>query len=87
MGSVLTSLRTGLLLLMVLVSGRAALADAPYSDARFWRIDREGAEPSFILGTMHVTDPEVTALPPEVRISIGALTAQVQNPSPRCTYA
>ncbi len=66
MGSVLTSLRTGLLLLLVLVAGRAALADAPYSDARFWRIERDGAEPSFILGTMHVTDPEVTALPPEV---------------------
>jgi len=66
MGSVLTSLRIGLLLLLVLVSGRAALADAPYSDARFWRIERDGAEPSFILGTMHVTDPEVTALPPEV---------------------
>ena len=66
MGSVLTSLRTGLLLLLVLVSCRGALAEVPYSDARFWRIERDGAEPSFILGTMHVTDPEVTALPPEV---------------------
>jgi hypothetical protein len=66
MRSALTSLRTGLLLLLVLVGGRAALADAPYSDARFWRVERDGAEPSFILGTMHVTDPEVTALPPAV---------------------
>jgi uncharacterized protein YbaP (TraB family) len=67
MGSVLTSLRTGLLLLLVLAAGRAALADAPYSDARFWRIERTGTAPSFIFGTMHVTDPDVTELPPEVK--------------------
>lgn len=66
MGSILTSLRTGLLLLLVLVSSRAALADAPYSDARFWRVERAGTAPSYIFGTMHVTDPDVTVLPPEV---------------------
>jgi uncharacterized protein YbaP (TraB family) len=66
MGIALNLLRTGLLLL-VLTSCRPAAAETPYSDARFWRIERDGAAPSFILGTMHVTDPEVTALSPEIK--------------------
>jgi hypothetical protein len=66
MGIALSQLRTGLLLLLVLICGRQATAEMPYDDARFWRIEREGAAPSFILGTMHVTDPEVTALSPEI---------------------
>ncbi|MBW3096763.1 TraB/GumN family protein [Pseudohoeflea sp. DP4N28-3] len=30
---------------------------------RFWKIEKEGLEPSWLFGTMHLTDPRVTAIP------------------------
>lgn len=33
----------------------------------FWRIDKDGVDPSYLFGTMHVADPRVLALPDEVR--------------------
>ena len=30
----------------------------------FWKVDREGVSPSYLLGTMHVTDPRVLKMPP-----------------------
>jgi uncharacterized protein len=35
----------------------------PNGDALFWKIERDGLAPSFLLGTAHVTDPRVTTLP------------------------
>jgi uncharacterized protein len=32
-----------------------------------WRIEKEGVSPSFLFGTMHMTDPRVTDLDPEAR--------------------
>jgi uncharacterized protein len=32
-----------------------------------WRVEKAGMAPSFLFGTMHVTDPRVTALPPAAR--------------------
>ena len=32
-----------------------------------WKIEREGLEPSYLFGTMHVTDPRVTTLPDGAR--------------------
>lgn len=29
----------------------------------FWKIERSGSQPSYLLGTMHVTDPRVLAMP------------------------
>jgi uncharacterized protein len=41
-----------------------AAADAtPNRKGIFYRIDKEGVAPSFLLGTMHVTDPRVLAMP------------------------
>src|SRR5262245_12964582 len=31
---------------------------------RLWKVEKAGVEPSYLFGTMHVTDPRVTALPP-----------------------
>jgi uncharacterized protein len=55
-------LRFGLLTLLALAGCGDDSPTQPYSEARFWRVERDGVEPSFILGTMHVTDPEITAL-------------------------
>ena len=36
----------------------------PNGEGRLWKIEKEGLEPSFLFGTMHMTDPRVVALPP-----------------------
>ncbi|HEV7415472.1 MAG TPA: TraB/GumN family protein [Tianweitania sediminis] len=41
----------------------AAAAAIPNGRAIFWRIEKDGVAPSFLLGTMHVADPRVVALP------------------------
>jgi len=61
-----TLLRVGLLAVLALAGCGDSSPDQPYGDARLWRIERDGAEPSFVLGTMHVTDPDVTALSPAI---------------------
>ncbi len=38
----------------------------------FWRIDRPDTTPSFLLGTIHSSDPRVTALPPSVTRALKA---------------
>jgi hypothetical protein len=38
----------------------------------FWRIDRPDTAPSFLLGTIHSSDPRVTALPPAVKQALEA---------------
>ena len=46
-----------------------ALADLdaiPNSTGLFWKIEKDGAQPSWLLGTMHVPDPEVTAFKPAI---------------------
>jgi len=67
MRSALKLLWTGLFGIVVLTACGDGSAEQPYSDARFWRVERDGTEPSFVLGTMHVTDPEVTALSSEIQ--------------------
>ncbi|MCL6707396.1 TraB/GumN family protein [Pseudomonas sp. R2.Fl] len=49
---------------------RAIEADAakvPNGKGLFWKIEKPGVEPSWLLGTMHVTDPRVLAMPPAAR--------------------
>lgn len=49
---------------------KAALEDVakiPNSEGIFWKVEKEGTNPSWLLGTMHVTDPRVTALPEAAR--------------------
>lgn len=38
-------------------------AAIPNGEALLWKIERDGLKPSFLMGTAHVTDPRVTALP------------------------
>jgi uncharacterized protein YbaP (TraB family) len=43
----------------------AEAAKVPNADAEFWRIEKDGLRPSWLLGTAHVTDPRVTTLTPD----------------------
>jgi len=40
--------------------------DIPYNEGRFWKVEGEGIEPSYVLGTFHISDPRVLDLPVEV---------------------
>jgi uncharacterized protein len=74
-----TLLRIGFFALLALAGCGEDSREQPYSDARLWRIERDGAEPSFILGTMHVTDPDVTTLSPAIEQAFdGAATLAVE---------
>ena len=48
-----------------LLEAPAAGADIPYARGLLWRISKDG-KASYLFGTMHVADPEVTALPAPV---------------------
>ncbi|MFB9947840.1 TraB/GumN family protein [Rhizobium puerariae] len=39
-------------------------AKVPNGKGILWKIDRQGLEPSYLLGTMHVSDPRVLGMPP-----------------------
>ncbi len=61
------------LALGLLLFGRAALAPAalaggelPYGQGLLWKIERDGVAPSYLFGTIHITDERVLRLPPEV---------------------
>ena len=49
----------------------ATSQSSPNDGAVFWRVDREGLEPSYLLGTLHLTDKRVTTLSQAVK---GALS-------------
>lgn len=44
----------------------AAITPTRYKKGLFWKIEREGAAPSYLLGTLHVSDPAVTTPKPHV---------------------
>lgn len=44
----------------------------PNGEALFWRIEREDVEPSFLLGTAHVTDPRVTEISPSIQNALSS---------------
>lgn len=44
----------------------------PNGEGRLWKIEKEGLEPSFLFGTMHVTDPRVVVLPPAAQAAFEA---------------
>lgn len=46
-----------------LASIRREAAATPNGTSRFWKVEKDGAEPSWLYGTMHVTDPRVLDLP------------------------
>ncbi|MDZ7601457.1 MAG: TraB/GumN family protein [Hoeflea sp.] len=46
-----------------LASARTQAAATANGQGRLWKIDKPGRDPSWLFGTMHVTDPRVTELP------------------------
>lgn len=48
-----------------LASIEAAAARTPNGKGLLWKIEKDGKAPSFLFGTMHMTDPRVTALTPQ----------------------
>ncbi|CAH0338488.1 TraB/GumN family protein [Rhizobium sp. CECT 9324] len=46
---------------------RAEAAKTPNGKGIFWKIEKEGVQPSWLLGTMHVTDPRVLTMPEGAR--------------------
>lgn len=56
-------------LFLLLWSSQAVGVEAhvPHGEGRLWRVERGGAPPSHIMGTIHVTDPRVRDLPAPLR--------------------
>jgi len=46
-----------------LVEANAVIEDVPYSQGLLWTISKEGKETSYLFGTIHVSDKDVTTLP------------------------
>ena len=42
-------------------------AKTPNGDARLWKIEKSGLKPSYLFGTMHMTDPRVISLTPDAQ--------------------
>lgn len=71
-------------LVLLLALGRPAIADSHGSllngQGLLWRIDTPGSEPSYLFGTIHLTDERVTKLPPPVIKALessDSLTAEI----------
>lgn len=57
-------------LLLLAWAGLAAASDShpiKHGEGRMWRVERGGAPPSHIIGTMHVSDRRVRNLPPPIQ--------------------
>ncbi|WP_113294572.1 TraB/GumN family protein [Hyphomicrobiales bacterium] len=55
----------------------AEAAAIPNSKGIFWKIEKDGVAPSWLLGTMHVTDPRVLALPTEAPAAFEAASTVI----------
>jgi uncharacterized protein len=53
-----------------------------YSNALLWKISKEGGEPSYIFGTIHVADPEITTLPEPVSTRLDNASVYVMEALP-----
>ncbi len=61
-------LSVALAVLLVTVAGPSSSAGErlSYGKGLLWKVERQGVEPSYVFGTMHVSDRRVTALPREL---------------------
>ena len=61
-------------ILAVLLVGRLALGagDVPNGQGLLWKIERAELAPSYLFGTIHITDERVLDLPPAVAAAFGA---------------
>ena len=51
---------------------KAEAAATPNGKGLLWKLEKPGEKPSFLFGTMHMTDPRVTALPPAAQKAFDA---------------
>jgi uncharacterized protein YbaP (TraB family) len=51
----------------------AEAAATPNSSSRLWKIEKDGVKPSYLFGTMHMTDPRVIDLTPEARTAFDSV--------------
>ncbi len=63
-----TALRRAAGLAAVALAASNALAD-PFDHGLLWEVERPGALPSWVFGTLHSNDPRVTALPAPVALA------------------
>ena len=56
---------------------RAEAADVENGGGLLWRIGKEGVAPSYLFGTMHMSDPRVVALTPEAERAFDAASTVV----------
>lgn len=78
-----------LLVLLLWVAPVLASDPLPYGQGVLWRIDGAGPSPSYVFGTIHVTDPRVHDLPDTVAAVLGSvdsLTVEVHM-TPAATAA
>ncbi|NDV88333.1 hypothetical protein GTW51_16655 [Aurantimonas aggregata] len=55
-----------------LAAVEAAAAATPNGEGKLFRIERDGVAPSFLFGTMHLSDPRVLVLPPPAEAAFAA---------------
>lgn len=60
-----------------LAAVRAEAAEEPNGQGLLWRVEKAGAEPSWLFGTMHMSDPRVTVLPAAAEEAFGRANAVV----------
>ena len=60
------------LALACLAPAARAQATAPYDRGLLWRVEKAGAAPSYLFGTVHLADKRVTQLPDVVRKELDA---------------
>lgn len=50
-----------------LAQARAEAASVPNGAAKLWKLEKPGVAPSWLFGTMHITDPRVVSMPDAAR--------------------
>jgi uncharacterized protein YbaP (TraB family) len=60
-----------------LAAVRAEAAAEPNGQGLLWRVEKAGTVPSFLFGTMHMSDPRVTKLPAAAETAFGAASSLV----------
>ena len=59
---------------------RAEAADTLNGKGLLWKVEKDGGEPSYLFGTMHMTDPRVTGLTPSAQEAFsGADTVVIET--------
>lgn len=64
---------------------KLAAENTENTEAIFWRVARPGSAPSYLFGTIHLTDPRVTKISPSVKQALQTATTlalEVADPSP-----